>query len=194
MARKNIVKAGIGERVTIINGNLAEIKGVANESVDHIVSIYSPISFVRDKKKVFSEMYRILKKDGKVIIMGHGYFNAISSKINNYLASGAEIKLLEREYMVRWGQHVPKLNVFSMESMGDNLRKAGFSINTTYGVPVFVQPGPEDFDPKNKKKSRISKALDDKKLFKSIFDLEMKYNSYSSIVNKGMNIFTVAKK
>ena len=64
----------------------------------------------------------------------------------------------------------------------------------TYGVPVFVQPGSEDFDPENRKKSKISKYLEDKDFFEKIFDLEMKYNSQPSIVNRGMNILAVAFK
>jgi len=60
-------------------------------------------------------------------------------------------------------------------------------------APV-VQPGPEDFDPKNIKKSRISKALEDSQFFREIFKLEMKYNSKPSLINKGMNLLVVAQK
>ncbi|PIY89145.1 MAG: hypothetical protein COY74_06620, partial [Nitrosopumilales archaeon CG_4_10_14_0_8_um_filter_34_8] len=65
----------------------------------------------------------------------------------------------------------------------------------TYGIPVFIQPGPEDFDSSNKQKSEVSSKLkNDPEFYKSVFQLEMKYNSQDSIVNRGMNLFTVVKK
>ena len=193
-ANENINKAKINSRVKIIHGDLTDIKAVQSNSIDYIVSIYSPISFISDIKSAVNELYRILKRRGKLIIMGHGGFNAINSKINNYLAPATEIKKLEKEFMVKWGTNMPKLHVFSKETMEELLKGSGFKIKNTYGVPVFMQPGPEDFDPENKKISRISKALENSRFFETVFDLEMKYNSLPTIANRGMNILTVAIK
>ena len=167
---------------------------VEAESVDCIISIYSPISFIHEKEKAFSEMHRVLKKGGKIIIMGHGFYNAIFSKINNFCAEATELNALDEEKMVKWGDHVPKLNVSSKEMLEDDLEKAGFAIDKTYGIPVFVQPGPEDFDQENVKKSRISIALEKEEFFNKVFELEMKYNSQPTIANRGMNMFAVATK
>lgn len=193
-AEENIAKTKITSRVKIINGNLTDMSEVKSNSVDYIVSIYSPISFVEEKEKVAKELYRILKKGGGIIIMGHGYFNAIYSKINNYMAGAIELKDMEKSYTVKWGEHVPKLNTFSKESMEKLLTGAGFEIVRTYGVPVFVQPGPEDFDPENVKISRISTGLSKRATFKEVIELEMKYNSMPAVANRGMNIFSVGKK
>ncbi len=193
-AKENIRKAKIENRVAIVRGDLSNMREIETESMDYIISIYSPISFVRNKEKAFSEMHRVLKKKGKIIIMGHGYFNALASKINNYTSNVGEIKKLEQKYLVKWDRYVPQLNVFSKESMEKNLGNAGFKIIKTYGVPVFVQPGAEDFDPENKKMSRVSTSLKNVKYFKKIFDLEMKYNSVPFVANRGVNIFTVAQK
>jgi len=167
---------------------------VESDSVDYIVSIYSPISFIYEKREAFSEMYRVLKKGGKIIIMGHGLHNAISSKINNFCAESAELERLSEDKMVKWGEHVPELNVFSKEILEGDLKNAGFYPDKTYGVPVFAQSGPEDFDPENIKKSRISSALDKQEFFDKVFEIEMKYNSDAMIVNRGMNIFSVGIK
>lgn len=193
-ANENIRNAGIKNRIKIIEGDLRNMEKVEAESVDYIISIYSPISFIYEKRKALREMYRVLKKGGKIIIMGHGFYNAIFSKINNFCAEASELKDLDKEKVVKWGDYVPKLNVFSKEIMEDDLKKVGFKIDKTYGVPVFVQPGPEDFDPENIKKSRISDALEKEDFFSKVFKLEMKYNSQPTIANRGMNIFTVAFK
>jgi len=95
---------------------------------------------------------------------------------------------------VKWAPHVPELVTFSKESMEKLLNNAGFQIKKTYGVPVFVQPGPEDFDSENEKVSAVSRYLEQPGIFKEIFDLEMKNNSEDTVVNRGMNIFTLAIK
>jgi len=193
-AKENIKNAGIFERVNLVEGDLKNMEVVESESVDYIVSVYSPISFIYEKEKAFSEMFRVLKKSGKIIIMGHSFYNAIASKINNFCADAKELGALDKEQMVKWDKYVPKLNVCSKETLEDDLKQAGFSLNKTYGVPVFVQPGLEDFDPENIKKSRISAALEKEDFFKKVFELEMKYNSQTTVTNRGMNIFAVAHK
>jgi ubiquinone/menaquinone biosynthesis C-methylase UbiE len=194
VAEQNIKKAKIEKRTEVIQGNLENIDKIADESVDYIISIYSPISFVAKKEQAIKELRRILKKRGKILIMGHGFCNALASKINNYRVASSELETLDLGQMVKWGNFVPKLNLFSMETMGALLSGAGFSLVQTYGVPVFVQPQQEDFDPKNFKKSRISNALENSAFFEQVFKLEMKYNSQKDIANRGMNIFAVAKK
>lgn len=193
-AKDNIRNANIENRVKLIEGDLKNMGSLETESIDYIVSIYSPISFIYDKEKAFSELFRVLKKDGKIIIMGHGFYNAIASKINNYCANIKELEVLDNNQMIKWGEHVPKLNVFSKETIEDNLKQAGFSLDKTYGVPIFAQPGSEDFDPENKKKSGISSALEKEDFFNKVFELEMKYNSQPTIANRGMNMFAVAIK
>lgn len=193
-AKKNIENENIESRVRLVEGDLKNMEEIETESVDYIISIYSPISFIYEKEKAFSEMYRVLKKGGKIIIMGQGFHNAIFSKINNFCAESIELDALNNDKMVNWGNHVPRLNVFSKEIIEEDLERAGFNVDKTYGVPVFVQPGPEDFDPENIKKSRISIALEKEDFFNKIFELEMEYNSHPTVVNRGMNIFSVALK
>ncbi|PIP30250.1 hypothetical protein COZ22_00755 [bacterium (Candidatus Howlettbacteria) CG_4_10_14_3_um_filter_37_10] len=194
-ARKNIKEARIENKVKIIQGDLIDMSQISDESVDHVVSIYSPISFVEKRKKMVREIHRILKKGGRLIIMGHSYHNAIASKINNYAALAEELKKLEVDYLVKWAPYVPELHVFSRESMESLLKKANFRLIKSYGVPIFAQPGIEDFDPSNNKKSLISKTLEEKpEFFESVFKLEMKYNSVQELVNRGVNIFTVVEK
>jgi ubiquinone/menaquinone biosynthesis C-methylase UbiE len=193
-AEENVRHFGIKRRVKIIQGDLRKMEKIKSNSVDYITSIYSPISFIREKEKALSEMFRVLKKGGKMIIMGHSFYNAIASKVNNYCTESRELNALDSEKMVKWSPYVPKLNTFSKESLEDDLRKAGFSLGKTYGVPVFAQPGPEDFDPENAKKSKISAALEVEDFFKKVFELEMKYNSMPTVSNRGVNIFTVVSK
>ena len=66
-AKENIRNANIENRVKLIEGDLKSMKSLESESINYIISIYSPISFVYEKEKAFSELFRVLKRGGKII-------------------------------------------------------------------------------------------------------------------------------
>ncbi len=193
-ASENIDKSNASNYISIVEGDLTHIDDFTDNSVDNIVSIYSPLSFIYEQDKAAKELFRILKPGGRILIMSHGYHNALASKINNYKADVRELLELANEQRVKWAPHVPELVTHSKESIEKLFSDAGFQIQKTYGVPVFVQPGQEDFDPDNKKKSSISKYLEDPDIFKTIFELEMRFNADDTVANRGMNMFMLAKK
>ncbi|KKS65644.1 MAG: hypothetical protein UV34_C0012G0022 [Parcubacteria group bacterium GW2011_GWB1_42_6] len=193
-AEQNFKKEGLLNNVKIIKGDLEKMDSVPNESADYAISIYNPISFLLSPQKMAGNLYRIIKKGGLAVVMGQNFFNALTSKINS-LASVSEIKNTKRRHIVKWGAKVPELKVFSKETLEEIFKNSGFRDITSFGVPVFVQPGAEDFDSKNKKRSTISKALEnDPVFFKEVVEIEMAFNGLSSLVNKGMNILIVARK
>lgn len=193
-AEKNVEERNLAYQVKLIKGDLRNMETISNDSVDYIISVYNPISFIHEKEKAFNELFRILKPRGIMLIMGQGYHNAIASKINNYTASPDEILGIESDYLIKWAPQVPKLNLFSKEVLENDLHKAGFHTIATYGIPVFTQPGFEDFDPENIAKSRISQALENPHFFRTVFDIEMKYNKLPELVNRGMNLLAVGEK
>jgi len=193
-AHENIERAGLSARVNLVRGSLEDMSQIADASVDAVISIYNPISFVGDIDKALKEMFRIIKKGGVIIIMGQGRYNAIASKVNNYTIFQEELLAMEKTSTVQWNTYVPTLKVFSKESLEEYLTTIGFTVTKTYGVPVFAQPGPEDFDPNNSLRSRISTALEDEKYFKALFEIEMKYNSLPEVANRGMNILSIGIK
>jgi|JI8StandDraft_1071087.scaffolds.fasta_scaffold43034_3 ubiquinone/menaquinone biosynthesis C-methylase UbiE len=194
VAEKRISRANLESRVKIIEGDLAKMSNIPNNSVDYVTSIYSPISFIYDYKDAFSELNRILKPNGKILIMAHNYHNAISSQLNNSLADIVQISDLCKSRMVKWAPHVPPLVSFSKETIEQELKDAGFLIDKTYGIFVYVQPGFEDFNPKNEGVSKISKYLEITDNFNKIYEIEMAVNSYPSLVNRSMNLLSVGVK
>lgn len=193
-AHENVRVANKSDSISLVEGDITNMNSIPDASIDHIVSIYSPLSFIYDQEKALSELYRVLKKGGRLLIMSHGHHNALYSKINNYRTEVTQLKNLENARIVKWSDHVPDLVTHSKESIEALLHKTNFSPIKTYGVPIYVQPGPEDFDPNNEKVSAISKYLEDPIVFQSIFDLEMRHNGDPTICNRGMNIFALAEK
>ncbi|MEN9524154.1 MAG: hypothetical protein RL536_223 [Candidatus Parcubacteria bacterium] len=193
-ALENINKSNISDRISMVEGDLTQINEFTDNSTDSIVSIYSPLSFIYEQDNAAKELFRILKPGGRILIMSHGYYNALASKINNYRAGTEELQKLTDEQMVKWAPHVPELVTHSKESIEKLFSDAGFHIHKTYGVPVFVQPGPEDFDPENEKKSAVSEYLENPDVFKSVFEIEMRFNANETVVNRGMNMFMLAEK
>jgi ubiquinone/menaquinone biosynthesis C-methylase UbiE len=193
-ARENIGAANKKEEIALINGDIINMNSIADDTFDHAVSIYSPLSFIYEQDKAVRELYRVLKKGGRLLVMSHGQHNALYSKINNYHSDIDQLRALEEKRMVKWSDHVPNLVTHSKESLESLLAGVGFSPIRTYGIPLYVQPGSEDFDPNNGKVSSISEYLEDLTIFSAVFDLEMRHNSSPTIANRGMNIFTLAQK
>src|SRR6185369_6193643 len=144
-AKENVEQAKLDARISLQKGDLTNMEGVPSDSVDHVVSIYSPISFIDDKVGMLRELYRIVRPGGRVLIMGHSYFNALASKINNYQAEAPELRSLDETKRIKWAPQVPMLSVFSKEDMEKLFADAGFKSLSTFGVPEFAQPGPEDW-------------------------------------------------
>ena len=194
-AEKNITKANLLDRVTLREGNLCAMDSIPSESIDAIISIYNPLSFVDEPRKAVVELCRILKKGGVIVVMGQNFYNALYSKINNFLASADELINIENKQCVQWTTGVPPLHMFSKESLEKLFLDESCDILATYGIPVFAQPTVEDFDSENKQRGRLSQKLENDPLFfEAVLDIEMKYNSLPNVANRGMNLMMVARK
>ncbi len=193
-AKSNIKKAKKEHLITTMQGNLENMSRIKNNTFDYIISIYNVFSFITNLNKVFSEMYRVLKNRGKLIVMGQGKFNAIAEKINSGHLQRKDINLIISKNKVKWKKDVPILNVFSKESLETYLKKAGFTNLHSYGVPIFIAPGPEDFTFPYKKMSDISIALEKKSFFNKVLEIETQFNSQESLIDRGVNIISVGLK
>ena len=193
--KRSLKKLKNDGRLEIIMGDIQNMAEIPSATIDYIISIYNPISFIPRPVLFFREAFRVLKSKGKALIMGQGFYNAIYSKINNYLADANELASLEKNKKVIWNPNIPPSNLFSKEILEDLVKRASFRVNRLYGIPIFAQPGEEDFDPENKKRSRISQKLEsDPAFYQQVFSLEMKYNALDSLINRGMNLLIVVQK
>ena len=194
VAKANIIKANKKYLIRVKRGDLENMSDIKDNTFDYIFSIYNVFSFITNISKVLSEIYRVLKPGGKIMIMGQGKFNAISSKISISHSYGDDLDSVVYKNKVKWKDSVPILNMFSKESLERYLENAGFTVLRSYGIPIFTVPGSEDFTFPYKKMSEISKVLENKDFFNRVLEIEMKFNNIPSLVNRGMNIMSVGTK
>lgn len=193
-AKKKITDGLFKNRIEIVKSDIARINNLKSNSVDYIISTYNPLSFCDDPQIVINEAYRILKPHGTAMITVQGYYNAMYSKINNFLAPEKEINGIHKEKKVKWNPSVPKLWQLSMEDMEEMFQKSKFAKISSRGIACIIQPQNEDFDPENKQLSKLSKKLTDENYFQTILEIELKSGSNPSVVNRGMNIMTIGIK
>ncbi len=181
--------------IKLIQGDIANVEALKDSTTDYIISTYNPLSFVDEPQRVIREAYRVLKKDGTVMITVQGYYNAIYSKLNNFIANEKELMAIYNDKKVVWTNDVPSLWQLSKEDMESMFKEAGFSAISSRGIACVIQPQNEDFDPKNVLLGSISKKLNENEAyFNTLLDLEIEIGSRQEVVNRAMNILTIGRK
>jgi len=195
VAKKKAIESRFKNKIKIIHSDIAYVKELENNSVDYLISTYNPLSFVPAPQKVIDECYRILRKGGSAMITVQGLYNALYSKINNFMADSEELNSIFNTKKVKWDAYVPSLWQLSKSDMEDLFAKANFQSIESRGIAVLVQPQPEDFDPENKKLGPLSKKLnEDKAFYNTVLELELKIGLEQDAVNRAMNILTIGHK
>lgn len=193
-AKKKVAKHAYTNQVTLIHGDISDVKNIPDNSADYVISTYNPLSFCSDPQKVITESHRLLKNGGVAMITIQGYHNALYSKVNNYLASAREIHDIFIEKKVKWTPSVPKLWQLSANDMAAMFKKSGYNNVQFRGIASIVQPQSEDFDPINTKIGTLSKKLQEKDFFDTLLEIELSVGKDQSTINRAMNILTIGIK
>jgi ubiquinone/menaquinone biosynthesis C-methylase UbiE len=182
-------------KIQLINGDISNADQVPETTADYIISTYNPISFVDEPQLVINEAFRILKPGGTAMITVQGYYNALYSKVNNFLADASELHDIFAEKKVKWNPDVPKLWQLPKADMESMFRTSGFNSVESRGIACITQPQGEDFDPENKQLGSLSKKLnEDPDFYKSLLKIELEIGRDQNAVDRGMNILTIGKK
>ncbi|MCL5113185.1 MAG: class I SAM-dependent methyltransferase [Patescibacteria group bacterium] len=194
-ANEKIVSDEYKNNIRLINSDITSITELADGSADYIISTYNPLSFVDEPQKVIDEAYRVLKKGGLAQITIQGYYNALYSKVNNFLADPSELNDIFTSKKVRWNQSVPGLWQLSKKNMEEMFKAGGFINIESRGIATIAQPQGEDFDPENKQIGPLSKKLNDNKdFFDTLLNIELSAGKDQDAVDRAMNILTIGTK
>jgi len=197
-ARLKIKEKGKQKRIKAIRGDLREIKEIETESIDCLLSLYNPLSFVFPKEKALQEMFRVLKPQSLALIMVHNFANALSFKAGIFFSGTEDILNLEKEKKGRWAKDSSLLQFFTAADLKADLEKTGWQVEKIYGLPIFLKPEKNDFlfgpARQGKPLSRVSQLLSQKDFFQAMFSLENKYNSQLAYREQGVSLLAIAKK
>ena len=194
-AQKKIDFGIFKNKVQLVKSNIEDIPLLNDNSADIIISTYNPLSFTNDPQKVINEAYRILKPNGVAIITSQAYYNALYSKINNYLADTKELKYIKNERKLKWNDFVPETWQLSKEDMESMYQKSGFKNIFSRGIATIIQPQSEDWDQTNNKLGSLSSKLnEDEEFYNFILELEINAGKDEFAVNRAMNLMVVGQK
>jgi ubiquinone/menaquinone biosynthesis C-methylase UbiE len=191
------IDAGVYKNsVKVIHHDISkQVEEISDNSVDYIISTYNPLSFVPEPQLAINEAYRILKPGGVAQITIQGYYNALYSKVNNYLANATELEDLFSEQKVQWNPSIPKLWQLPKASVDNLFHQAGFSQVESRGIATVTQPQGEDFDPENKQLGSLSKKLnDDIAFYNTLLRIELAAGRDQNAIDRAMNILTIGTK
>lgn len=194
-ARKKIENNCYSNDITVVNCDIAVAKGIDDACADYVISTYNPLSFVAEPQNMIDQAFRVLKTGGTAMITIQGYYNALYSKLNNYLADANELRRIFKTKKVKWNDSVPELWQLSKSDMESMFEKAGFVNINSKGIACITQPQPEDFDPENKQLGALSKKMnDDAEFFATLLEIEIAAGNDPNAVDRGMNIMTIGTK
>jgi ubiquinone/menaquinone biosynthesis C-methylase UbiE len=193
---KQKIDAGVyNNDIRTITSDISAVSALTDGAADYIISTYNPLSFVEKPQLVIQEANRILKANGKAMITIQGYYNALFSKVNNYLADAEELKTIFDDKKVLWNSAVPALWQLPQEDMEGMFTNASFKDIHSRGIACIAQPQAEDFDPENKSFGALSTKLNtDAAFFEQLLQIEIAAGKNQGSVNRGMNILTIGTK
>lgn len=194
-AKKKLTEGVFTNKLELIQSDISNISNLPSDTADYVISTYNPLSFVDEPAKAISEAHRVLKSGGTAMITVQGYFNALYSKVNNFLADSTELDEIYSEKKVRWNESVPKLWQLPQADVKQMFASSGFSDIKARGIACITQPQAEDFDPENKQLGTLSKKLnDDERFFESLLKIELAIGRDQDAVDRAMNILTIGHK
>lgn len=194
-AKKKLDSGKYTNSVELIHSDISSVPKLSGQFADYIISTYNPLSFISEPQKAVNEAFRILKSGGKALITVQGYYNALYSKVNNYLVDTDELQEIYSKKMVQWAKYVPKLWQLPKADMEKLFLESGFENVSSRGIACITQPQGEDFDPENKQLGSLSKKLnEDNEFYKNLLEIEVYVGRNQDVVDRGMNIMTIGVK
>lgn len=184
-ARKKIKKEKLEDRITVLEQDITNMKGIKSNSFDFVVSLGDPVSYCMNHKKAISELSRVAKKGAVVFITVDSYFRILMELLRD--GKFREVEKLEKTNISMFRGEAAKFPQYNFKA--DELcrlyEKNGLKVLDVFSMGNLVYT----IDKKN-----LEKICKNKKLFKKLVALELKYASEPSIVGMAGHLGIIGKK
>ncbi|MBW3013220.1 methyltransferase domain-containing protein [Candidatus Woesearchaeota archaeon] len=182
VAEKNIKKLRLGNKVKALWQDITNMKSLQSNSFDFVVSLGDPVSYCMKENKAIKELARVAKKGAYVMITVDSYFSMLGRLISQQRFS--MISKMERTGNTVYPFNYPEHN-FKPDELRKLFEKNGLKVIEIFSIGNLINRAD---------RKKMNKILSNKKNFKKMVDLELKYSTEPSIVGFGGHIGIVGRK
>jgi len=176
-------KERLSDKIEFKFADITNMKDFKSNFFDFVISEGDPVGYCGNPDKAISELSRVVKKNGFVIVSIDSFFNRLNRMVCKQDFS--QLKYLESRHKTIFPGGGYLEHDFTVDELKGLFKKHNLEVVNIIGKPIFARSIPND---------KIDKVLSDKKVFNTILNLELKYNSEPSIVGLGGHIQIVGRK
>lgn len=191
-AREKAERGGMTERLQVIVGRLEDAPEVlAGQQFDLIFNFHNVLGFVQEPASVIRGLSTLLRPNGLFVSFVPNLYHA--AYFNIMLGRMGEAEHARETNRAGFTSNMPRMNMFTPESMTRMYEAAGLSPELCTGFPSLIYPGMSETQLRGSTAS-IDQLLGDEPLYKRIYQMELWALEQPGIAARGNNLFVVGKK
>jgi len=182
VAKKKAEEEKLDGCISFIQADITDMSCFKDGFFDMVIAQGDPVGFCDDPEKAMRELSRVAKKGAHVCVSIDGFFSSLSDLIA--AKKHKEIDRFTRTRITEFHSSFP-VHHFTPEDLRKLFKDNGLEMIKMIGKPVI------NFD---LHQDEVEKLLSDKKIYRRVLALEMRYNSEPSIVGFSRHIEAIGKK
>lgn len=189
-ARSKVKKRNYEKRVKIIEQNLEQIDNVKDDEFEISFNFHNVLGFVENPNTVINELHRVTKKGGYVVsLVPNLYHNIFFNIFVGNMELANETMKTKRG---RFTKEMPKMNMFTPDSIKDIYEKIGIKVELLSGFPITIYPGMQETQIDGNSE-HVQDILSDEKTFNEIYNIEKSLFKNSDTASRGNQIYIIGR-
>ena len=189
-ARSKVKKRNYEKRVKIIEQNLEQIDNVKDDEFEISFNFHNVLGFVENPNTVINELHRVTKKGGYVVsLVPNLYHNIFFNIFVGNMELANETMKTKRG---RFTKEMPKMNMFTPDSIKDIYEKIGIKVELLSGFPITIYPGMQETQIDGNSE-HVQDILSDEKTFNEIYNIEKSLFKNSDTASRGNKIYIIGR-
>jgi len=173
----------LGNLIEFREADIMRMDCFEDNSFDMVLSEGDAVGYCGNPNKAIKELCRVAKKGAFVVVSVDSFFSRLNRLIlKNDLDS---IKILEKSHKTKFPEGNFFERDFTVPELKELFEKNRLSVVEIIGKPIFAKSIP---------KENIERMLSNKKAYRKILELELKYCNEQSIAGFGSHLQIIGKK
>ncbi|MFA6714099.1 MAG: class I SAM-dependent methyltransferase [Victivallaceae bacterium] len=179
VAKKNVVAAGLSEKIQVINSDITAMQQFQDNIFDLVLAEGDPVSYCSSPWKAVSELSRVCRKNGYVTVSVDNKLTWLKKSLErgNFAAADKIMRSGIAMMLVAENTGYPAFT-FTLEELEDIFRGNNLHPVKVVGKPVFA--GKAD--------------LKDENIYRRFLEYELKYGSLPWLAGSGGHIAVIGQK